>query len=131
MALNAPPIQEVTTDQLGRFPQVWIRWFTEVCDAITRNNFSNVSTVTADLTLGIDNSTILCDASGGVITITLPDVVEFSGFKFYIKKIDVSANDVTIDGNGANVENASTRLLSGSGRPSLETQSDGTEWWII
>jgi hypothetical protein len=22
-----PPIQEMTTNEMGRFPQVWIRWF--------------------------------------------------------------------------------------------------------
>lgn len=131
MAINPPPIQEITADQSGRFPQVWLRWFDDVCRAITGDNFSNITTITGDITLNSGNSTILCDASSGAITVTLPDVSEFSGFKFYIKKIDVSANDVTIDGDGANMENASTRLLSGSGRPSLEAQSDGTEWWII
>jgi len=28
MAVNQPPIQELTTDHNGRFPLVWIRWFT-------------------------------------------------------------------------------------------------------
>jgi len=131
MALNPPPIQEATADQSGRFPQVWIRWFTEVCNAITRNNFANVTTITGDVTLGIDDSTVLCDASGGVITVTLPDVSEFSGFRYNIKKIDTSANDVTIDGDGANIDAASTRLLSGSGYPAITIHSDSADWWIL
>ena len=33
MALNDPPIQEVTTDKAtGLFPQVWLRWFLSVFD---------------------------------------------------------------------------------------------------
>ena len=55
---------------------------------------------------------------------------EFIGFKYIIKKIDTSANDVTIDGDGANIDAVSTRLLSGSGFPSLTVQSDGTDWRI-
>jgi len=25
-----PPIQEVTTNEMGRFPQVWIRWLQDI-----------------------------------------------------------------------------------------------------
>lgn len=32
MAVNAPPIQEKATDLSGRFPPVWIRWFTSIYD---------------------------------------------------------------------------------------------------
>lgn len=35
MALNPPPIQEVTTDvNNGRFPLVWIRWFLSIKECI-------------------------------------------------------------------------------------------------
>lgn len=133
MALDPPPIQEVTADSKGRFPQVWIRWFTHVCAAITNNNFSNITipAITANITLGNTDSTVLCDASGGIFTVTLPDVLEFSGFRYNIKKVDTSANDVTIDGDGANIDGAGTKLLSGSGYPSFYVQSDGTQWWVL
>lgn len=131
MALNPPPIQEPTTDVNGRFPQTWIRWFDLVCNSIVRNNFANIREINSNTTLGIDDSTILCDASGGIFTVTLPDVLEFAGFKYNIKKIDTSANDVTIDGDGANIDLVSTRLLSGSGLPAITVHSDSTEWWIL
>lgn len=131
MVLRNPPIQEVTSIETGLFPQVWIRWLTDIRDAVQRDNSSNITNVSGDITLDIDNTSVFCDATSGAITVTMPNVSDFLGFKFYIKKTDTSANDVTIDGDGANIEAASTRLLSGSGRPSVELQSDGTEWWII
>jgi hypothetical protein len=131
MAVEPPPIQEKTADQSGLFPQTWIKWFLLVCDAITINNFAVIEIITGDITLGKADSTILCDASGGVLTVTLPDVSEFNGFKFNIKKIDVSANDVTIDGDGADIDASATRLLSGSGYPSITIHSDGSDWWIL
>ena len=35
MAVNPPPIQEKTSDELGRFPRVWLRWFKEIRDKIS------------------------------------------------------------------------------------------------
>lgn len=34
MAISQPPIQEKTTDQNGRFPQIWIRWFNLLRDKL-------------------------------------------------------------------------------------------------
>lgn len=133
MALNQAPIQEVTADEVGRFPQVWIRWFSLLIDAVVANNSANITVpaITSSITLTLENSTVLCDATGGSFTVTLPDVLEFSDVFFTIKRIDASANMVTIDGDGANVETLATLVLSGAGRPSVTLQSDGTEWWII
>lgn len=48
MALNPPPIQENTTTEAGKFPQVWIRWFTYICDQIA-SLISRVTTLEAEL----------------------------------------------------------------------------------
>lgn len=34
MAVDPPPIQEYTADQTGRFPQVWIKWLTNLRDVV-------------------------------------------------------------------------------------------------
>lgn len=34
MAVNDPPIQENTTGLLGKFPQVWIKWFTSIATTL-------------------------------------------------------------------------------------------------
>lgn len=97
-------------------------------DAIILGNQAAIITVTGDTTLDRTHSIVLVDASSGVVTITLPDVSEFSGFQYAIKKIDTSSNDVTIDGDGANIDDVSTKLLSGPGYPSMSVGSDGSEW---
>lgn len=35
MAINPPPIQEITTDGAGRFPQIWIKWFLSLFNYLT------------------------------------------------------------------------------------------------
>jgi hypothetical protein len=53
----------------------------------------------------------------------------YKGVRFYIKKIDATANAVTISG---------TETIDGSATQVIVTQnvcltvvSDGTEWWIV
>lgn len=53
-------------------------------------------TVTAAHTAGLAEQTLLCDATGGAFTVTLPGVGSAAGHIYNIKKIDSSANVVTI-----------------------------------
>jgi hypothetical protein len=74
---------------------------------------------------------IMCDASGGGFTITLPAATSHTGRVFHIKKIDSSGNVVTVDGNSSEtIENATTVVLTTEGE-SITIQCDGDEWWII
>ncbi len=134
MSLTQPPIQEVTSSpENGMFPQVWIRWLSDLYNYVIRANYSTISipAITSSTTLGNANSTVLCDATSGIFTVTLPDVALFLGYKYKIKKIDTSGNDVTISGGGVNIDGASTAVLSGSSYPSYTIQSDGTQWWTL
>lgn len=75
------------------------------------------------------NAIVIVDATDGVITITLPPAN--IGAEFIIKKIDVSANAVTVDGDGSEtIDNVTTKAL-GSQYDNVHIVSDGTEWWII
>ena len=59
----------------------------------------SVVTKTGDYTITENDTHINVNASSGAITITLPVTSTMSGQKqFYIKKIDSSANAVTISG---------------------------------
>ncbi|SEL49481.1 autotransporter outer membrane beta-barrel domain-containing protein [Parapedobacter koreensis] len=75
------------------------------------------------------DETILVNATGGDITITLPDDVE-TGKKYTIKKIDTSNNEVIINGNGTTIDgqNTITGTLPYQG---WTVQFDGTRWWVI
>ena len=86
---------------------------------------------TATYTATADDDTILCDATSGAMTINLPTAVGISGKKYNIKKIDSSANNVTIDPNGTEtIDGASTLAISGQ-YDSYTVQSDNANWWII
>lgn len=76
------------------------------------------------------DSVILCDASGGGFTVTLPDAATVKGKVVTIKNIG-SSGTVVIDGNGS-------QTIDGSATVSLSTQyhfrkiaSDGSNWHVI
>lgn len=87
--------------------------------------------VTADYTITLEDHTILCDATSGNITVTLPTAYLGDEYYFNIKKVDSSANTVTIDGSGSEtVDGATTKVIS-TQYDCVTIQSDGAEWWII
>jgi hypothetical protein len=55
------------------------------------------ATTTVDLTLTTSHTVVLCDASSGPLTITLPPASANGGRLYHIKKADASSNPVTID----------------------------------
>lgn len=89
--------------------------------------FANVTTQTADYTAS-DGDVVLADASGGAITITLPSPASNAWVE--VKKIDSSANAVTIDGGGNNIDgNASFDITTQY--EAYTFVSDGNEWFIV
>lgn len=78
-----------------------------------------------------DDRTILMDASGGARTVTLPLAATSNRVVLTIKKIDSSANAVTIDGNGAEtIDGAATQVLAAQW-DSFTIQCNGTAWFIL
>lgn len=74
---------------------------------------------------------LLCDATGGAFTITLPAAATVSGASISVKKTDASANAVTIDGNASEtIDGAATRLLS-TQYEAVTLWSDGSNWWVF
>lgn len=88
-------------------------------------------TTTTDITLTASNEVVYCDATSGAITVTLPAAASNSGRRYYIKKIDVSANAVTIDGNGSETIDETTTKVLASQYDSATIHTDGTEWWVL
>jgi hypothetical protein len=96
-----------------------------------------VKSVTANYDAVWSDTVLLVNASGGNITINLPDsgfvasAKDEMGKLFYIKKVDASANTVTIDGY-------STQTIDGAGTYVINTQydsvtivSDGSNYHIV
>lgn len=74
---------------------------------------------------------ILVDASGGAVTITLPPIT-IDGKVFDIKKVDSSANAVTIDGDGTEpIDDGLTAVLTVQYEElSIAAELSTTKWWI-
>lgn len=79
-------------------------------------NVIEITNANSPYTLDDDDCIILADATAGVITINLPPLPAdptVQSYKYLIKKIDASANAVTIDGNAAEtIEGAATKSLA-------------------
>ena len=91
-----------------------------------------VITVTGLTTLLIDDETVLVDASGGAVSIILPAAASVPFKKYNIKKIDATANAVTITPFGAEtIDGAATATITVQ-YVTLSPESDNINaWWIV
>jgi hypothetical protein len=83
---------------------------------------------TANYTASSDDLSVLCDATAGAVTITLPAAPKTGEWKG-LKKVDSSANACTYSGNGKNIEGAPTLVYSTQYQHAM-AQYDGTQWWL-
>lgn len=90
---------------------------------------SSVITKTSSYVATASDGTILCDATSGTLTVTIPTAVGNSGSILSIKKIDSSGNGVVL---------SSGELIDGSATQTtiiqyvnITIQSDGSNWYIL
>jgi len=94
-------------------------------------NSLGIVTVTTNTTINKwTHYTVLVDATSGNITITLPAAASSSNVIFIIKKIDASANTVTIDANASETIDGNTTEVLASQTEFRVIQCDATAWWI-
>jgi uncharacterized protein YqkB len=91
----------------------------------------DVTKTTGTYTLDTTYDVVLCNCAGGAITLNLPAVATSEGFGYTIKKIDSSANEVTINPSGLETIDDDTTLILDSQYSSAQIVCDGTEWWIL
>ena len=88
-------------------------------------------TKTSNYTATASDSIILCDASGGAFTVTLPPAASAANKVLTIKKIDDSDNFVTVDGDGTEpIDGSATRILPVQNN-SVQVGSNGTAWYVL
>jgi len=92
---------------------------------------TKVDVVSANITLGVNHHVVLVNASNEARTITLPNATTCAGRQYVIKKIDSSANAVTIAPQ-------SGQTIDGQASISITTQydyrrvvSDGANWHLF
>lgn len=122
--LSPPPTK------IDEFNYNWKNWLTLLYEIFIGNKFIDHETVTTSTTA--NKKTIICvDATAGAITITLPKVVASDKLTYYIKKIDVSANAVTVDGDGSEtIDGATTQSLPNQW-DYLVVACTGSVWYLI
>ena len=87
--------------------------------------------VTANYTVTVNDAFIPVDCSSGAITVTLRQAGEAKGKRLTVKKIDSTANALTVDGNGSEtIDGATTAVITGQ-YDSICLMSSGTEWFIV
>lgn len=87
----------------------------------------NVRTVTAaSVTATVDDDVILCDTTSNAITVNLYPVAN-SVKSLTIKNIGSAANNVTVDGDGAELIDGESTAIIGDGAAQV-LYSDGTQW---
>ena len=76
----------------------------------------NIKTVSANYVLTATDQVLWYDATSANGTVTLPSARKNKGRWYYVKKVDASANTVTlVDGSGYNVEFASSLVITAQG----------------
>ena len=93
--------------------------------------YLTVVTITGNTTLDADDTVVLCDASGGAFTVTLPAAAANETKRYFIKKIDSTSNAVTIDANGSETIDGQTTQVITIQYNSPQIVSDGAQWWIL
>lgn len=91
---------------------------------------AEIDTVAISTTLTDQHHTVKGDASGGPITFTLPAAASVPRRIYRLKKIDASANAVTVDANGAELIDGALTAVIAAQWDSIDVQSDGTVWSI-
>lgn len=91
----------------------------------------NKSTTAATVTVDGSASLYLVDATAGAVTVNLPAVVSSKGRIITVKKIDASANAVTLDGAGSETIDGATTLATTTQWVAFQIWCDGTAWYAI
>ncbi len=89
------------------------------------------SAKTADYTLTSGDTVVMANATSGNVIITLPVASTVSGYRFYVKRTDASANTVTIARSGSDTIDGATSQTLDAQYTSVTVVSDGSNWFII
>lgn len=89
------------------------------------------STKTSGYTITGTDVVIFADATSGNVTITLPAAASFSGYNFYVKRIDGSSNTCSVARSGSDTIDGATSFLLDTQYFAVRVVSNGSNWFII
>lgn len=88
-------------------------------------------TITSTGTPLLTDFLLLVDASGGAVTVNLPEAAGSAGRPLVVKKIDAGTDAVTLDGDGAETIDGAATLVLAAQWDSVAIICDGTAWYIV
>jgi hypothetical protein len=95
------------------------------------DNLGDLVAKTSNYTMAETDVFVSVDATGGAVTITLPPAADVGAGKHIgIKKVDASANAVTVDGDGSETIDGAATVSLAAQWASLFAVSNGTNWLI-
>jgi hypothetical protein len=119
---------------LPTFTGAWTEdWRRRVQNFLTSAVFTQTTTITAAGTTALQftPTTVLCDATLGNQTLTLPRATDIKDGSLFIKKIDLSTNTVTLTPQGSDLIDGNSTFVLGVQNQSILLCSDGGAWRIL
>lgn len=116
-----------TDGQILAYDAANFRWHNSSLSSISQA----IATKTTGYTVTVNDYTILGDATLAAFAITLPDAAALSGKVYNVKKIDSSANAVTITPTAPDLIDGSATAVILTQWTSLTFQSDSSNWYIL
>jgi hypothetical protein len=97
--------------------------------SIATSSFTTLTISTVATNTVLDNTfyTVLCNAAGGAVTITLPAL---SGKLYNVKKIDGTTNACTIAASSGNIDNLPSVSIT-SQYTAFQFQNNGSQWYML
>jgi hypothetical protein len=89
------------------------------------------NTQTTSYTVGTSDTVVFADATSGNVTVTLPAASGVAGYRFFIKRIDSSANTVTIARSGSDTIDGATSFTLDLQYTAISVVSNGSAWYIL
>lgn len=90
---------------------------------------SNLNSVSSNITLNKSGHIVVLDANNQAIIVSLPSASQLPGQEYVFKRVDSSANSITVSGK---INNITTQISLANKNDSLILLSDGSSsWWRI
>jgi hypothetical protein len=89
------------------------------------------STKSSGYTISTTDTVIFANAASGAVTITLPLASGATGYRFYVKRTDSSANACAVGISGSDTIDGQSNITLSAQYMSLTLVSDGSAWYII
>jgi len=95
------------------------------------SGFATATKTATTYTITSTDTVIFADATSNNVTITLPAAASFTGYRFYVKRIDSAGNTVTIARSGSDTIDGMTSFTLDLQYTAFAVVSNGSAWYIL